>query len=98
LKTLPGSAPPLQKRSANTVQDTLARAVAFHQQGNLIEAGRLYQEVLKSNKTNVNALQLLGLIYHQTDNSAEAERLLAKAIRLDPKIAMFHYNYGLILH
>ncbi len=63
-----------------------------------MEAKRLYEEILKSNKTHVDVLQLLGLIHHQANNSALAERLLAKAIRLNPKVAMFHYNYGLVLH
>lgn len=98
MKGLPASGPPPRPNKSNTVQEKLSRAVSLHQQGNLIEAGRLYGEILKSNKTHVDALQLLGLIHHQANNSVEAERLLAKAIRLDPKIASFHYNYGLILH
>jgi tetratricopeptide (TPR) repeat protein len=98
LKSRPASGPPPRLNKSNVVREKLSRAVSLHQQGNLMEAGRLYGEILKSNKTHVDALQLLGLIYHQTNNSVEAERLLGKAIRLDPKIASFHYNYGLILH
>jgi protein O-GlcNAc transferase len=98
LKSRPAFGPPPQRSSSNTVQEKLSRAVSLHQQGNLVEAGRLYAEILKGNKTHVDALQLLGLIHHQTNNSAEAERLLAKAIRLNPKVAAFHYNYGHVLH
>jgi len=98
LKRLPAFGAPPQRSDPNTVQEKLSRAVSLHQQGNLLEAGRLYGEILKSNKTHVDALQLLGLIHHQTNNSVDAERLLAKAIRLSPKVAAFHYNYGLVLH
>jgi tetratricopeptide (TPR) repeat protein len=97
LKSLPAFGPPPQRRSPNIAQEQLSRALNLHQQGRLLEAKQLYEAILKSQKTHVDALQLLGLIHHQTGNAPEAERLLSKAIRLNPKVASFHYNYGLVL-
>ena len=48
-------------RAAAMSEQILQNAWRLHQAGNLNEAARLYQEVLRANPRNFNALQLLGL-------------------------------------
>ena len=46
---------------------------------------------------HVDALHLLGVIRHQKGENAAAAKLLERAIGVDPNIAAFHANYGLVL-
>lgn len=72
----------------------LQQAVAFHREGKIASAQRRYQDVLKINPRNFDALRLLGVVEFQRGNHRVARRLLTDAIRLAPQIADSHYFLG----
>jgi len=61
-------------------KDDIQLAFARHQAGDLDDAERLYNEVLLADPSNLNGLQLLGLLIHQRGRATEAVALLQKAI------------------
>ena len=75
----------------------LQNAWRLHQAGNLNEAARLYQEVLRTNPKNFHALQLLGYIHFQRGEFADSERIMEKAIRINPTSVDALYNRGCAL-
>jgi predicted O-linked N-acetylglucosamine transferase (SPINDLY family) len=75
----------------------LQNAWRLHQAGNLNEAARLYQEVLRANPKNFNALQLLGFVHFQRGEFENAERIMEKAIRINPSSVDALYNRGCAL-
>jgi predicted O-linked N-acetylglucosamine transferase (SPINDLY family) len=75
----------------------LQNAWRLHQAGNLNEAARLYQDVLRANPRNFNALQLLGFVHFQRGEFADAERIMEKAIRINPSSVDALYNRGCAL-
>src|SRR5262245_3739630 len=78
-------------------EQILQNAWRLHQAGNLNEAARLYQDVLKTNPRNFNALQLLGFVHFQRGEFADAERIMEKAIRINPSSVDALYNRGCAL-
>ena len=64
---------------------SLQQAVTLHQQGRLDDAERLYNGVLRGAPRDFDALHLLGVLMHQRGRSAEALKLIAKALRVDAK-------------
>jgi predicted O-linked N-acetylglucosamine transferase (SPINDLY family) len=75
----------------------LQNAWRLHQAGNLSEAARLYQDVLRANPRNFNALQLLGFVHFQRGEFSDAERIMEKAIRINPTSVDALYNRGCAL-
>ena len=57
-------------------EQILQNAWRLHQAGNLNEAARLYQDVLRTNPRNFNALQLLGIVHFQRGEFEDAERFM----------------------
>lgn len=78
-------------------EQILQNAWRLHQAGNLNEAARLYQEVLRANPRNFNALQLLGFVHFQRGEFLDAERIMEKAIRINPSSVDALYNRGCAL-
>jgi predicted O-linked N-acetylglucosamine transferase (SPINDLY family) len=78
-------------------EQILQNAWRLHQAGNLNEAARLYQEVLRTNPRNFNALQLLGFVHFQRGEFSDAERIMEKAIRINPSSVDALYNRGCAL-
>jgi tetratricopeptide (TPR) repeat protein len=76
----------------------LQQANAFHQRGQLAHASVLYEEILKAQPTNFDALHLLGVIAAQLHNPKKAADLIGKAIKVDPKQAAPYCNRGIALH
>ena len=74
----------------------LQSAFRAQQAGNLAEAGRLCQEVLRTAPRHPMALNLFAYVHMQTGNLPEAERLFAEAIAIQPAPDMF-YNRGCTL-
>ena len=73
----------------------LQYALVLHQQGQLDSAQKLYEEVLREEPNNFDALHLLGVLHTKRKNLTLAKRLIAKAIDIHPSSALFHYNYGI---
>jgi predicted O-linked N-acetylglucosamine transferase (SPINDLY family) len=78
-------------------EQILQNAWRLHQAGNLNEAARLYQDVLRTNPRNFNALQLLGFVHFQRGEFEDAERIMEKAIRINPSSVDALYNRGCAL-
>lgn len=66
------------------IQQKLATGLSLHQQGNLVEAAQLYQQVLEIEPHNVDGLNLLGLIYQAAGELESAIVLIGQACELAP--------------
>jgi tetratricopeptide (TPR) repeat protein len=88
------AARPKAQRAAPLIQ----QAVALHQQGQLAEAERIYEAVLRSDPRQFDALHLSGVLKHQQGDSVAALRLVAAALKSDPKSVPALSNYGVILN
>ena len=75
----------------------LQRGLHLHQQGHLLEAGKLYQEILAEEPDHVDALNLMGVVMHATGDLGLAEELLRRAINLAPDYFAPHANLGNVL-
>jgi protein O-GlcNAc transferase len=81
---------------AKAGRDSLQRAVAMHQAGDVVGAARLYDLILKDHPRDSDALRLLGIIKLQHGDLDEAEDLISKAIKYNNKSADAHYFLGRI--
>jgi tetratricopeptide (TPR) repeat protein len=73
------------------------QAIEFHQRGNLVEAERLYFQILAVEPSNFIANHLLGVIRHQQGRNVEALQLIGAALKLNPDSAEALSNYGFVL-
>jgi protein O-GlcNAc transferase len=87
----------MQKGPAPGVQAKLAAAVRHHQAGQLIEAERLYRQVLQAAPCHADALHFLGLLVHQTGRHDLAVQLIDQAIAQNGRVPAFHHNRGVVL-
>jgi tetratricopeptide (TPR) repeat protein len=72
-------------------------ALRQHQAGNLVEAERLYRQVLTGNPRHAQALDMLGLLAMQAGQAEAARELIAQAIAIEPGVALFHVQLGGVL-
>ena len=79
------------------IQQAFELALQHHQSGRLVEAGRIYREVLGAKPDHPGALHLLGLIECQQGRDAIGAEWIARAIALNPSSAEYHNNHGLAL-
>ena len=76
----------------------IQRALQLQQQGQLEDAERIHQDVLRDEPGNAVATHYLGLIAWARGDRVEAERFLREALARDPAIPDFHNNLGRLLH
>src|SRR5580700_7315328 len=82
--------------AANSPAALFNAAVAHHQTGALIEAERQYRHILTLVPNHADSLHNLGLIALQRgDAAAAAVELFDKAIKINDKVAEYHYNAAL---
>ena len=86
--------PQVEKPISAAIQAKFDQGMALHQQGRLVEAGRLYEEVLQDAPRHFDALHLLGVVALQTRRTRRGVELIAKAIELNPNVAAAHSNLG----
>ena len=77
--------------------EMLRRALNLQQQGQFVEAEKLYDKVLKINANHFDALHLLGLLKHQQGDSAQALGLIEAALKINPNYPDALLNYGTVL-
>ncbi|MGY4402850.1 tetratricopeptide repeat protein [Bradyrhizobium sp. USDA 3315] len=83
-----------QESSSAALQRAFAQAVALHQRGQLAAAEKIYEDMLRQQPNNFDALHLLGLISAQTGRSERGVDLIRRAIRLNGNVADAHSNLG----
>jgi predicted O-linked N-acetylglucosamine transferase (SPINDLY family) len=72
----------------------LQNALRFHQAGQLMDAARLYSDIIRGNPQNFEALYRLGQIYLQSGRFGDAEHLLAAATRVQLQEPEPFYLHG----
>ena len=79
-----------------TIEPIYERAVQHHQAGRVDIAEDLYRQIIAMAPDHADALHWLGMILAQRGDLAEAERLIAKSVELNPT-AQILTNYGAVL-
>ena len=80
--------------SPSNVAQALAQAVQLHRQGRVIEAERLYAEILKVQPGQIDALNNRGAALSSLGRDEEALASFRTAFELKPGHVEAHYNYG----
>ncbi|MDB5873334.1 MAG: hypothetical protein JWQ07_2776 [Ramlibacter sp.] len=78
-------------------QPAFERAVALHQNGQLAQAGALYEEIVRASPRHVPSLQMLGIVATQQRDFQRAVDLYDRAIALQPELVEAHANRGIAL-
>jgi predicted O-linked N-acetylglucosamine transferase (SPINDLY family) len=94
-RTLPDAS--LLKQHEADARSMFDRARAFHRAGSLADAQALYRQILQLFPGHVVTLQLLGVSESQSGRHEEADRLLKRALALDPRSAVLHSDRGAVL-
>jgi tetratricopeptide (TPR) repeat protein len=76
------------------LQGMCASAIQHHQRGQLVEAERIYRQILELDPHHADSLHLLGVLAHQIGRNDIAVELIRKAIACDKRPAAFHSNLG----
>jgi tetratricopeptide (TPR) repeat protein len=76
----------------------LGEAVALQRQGNLRDAEKAFNRVLKIAPDNFDALNLLGAVKAQQGRIGEAQRLFNAAVKAQPRAPQGWANLGQALH
>lgn len=87
----------VENQLAVKIQAKMQRAIALHQQGQLVQAQARCEEILKVESSHLQALNLLGMIAAQTKDLPRAADLLSKLIALEPGDAGVYCNLGNVL-
>lgn len=77
---------------------TLQKALGAHQQGNLVLARKLYQELLNSEPNNFDCLHMLGVICLEDNELDDAIKFLKSAASVNGNDAGVFNNLGLVMH
>jgi len=93
----PEDAPTREQRQAEA-SAMFDRAVAFHQAGLIADAAPLYRQILRLFPNHIVTLQLLAVSESLSGRPEEAERLLSRALAVDPNSAVAHSDRGAVLH
>lgn len=75
----------------------MGQALQSHQSGNLKAAKAGYSEVLKRDPENAEALHLLGCVYDDMGNTSQGVKMLARAVKANPKASAYFYNLANML-
>lgn len=91
------STTPNTASTASGVTDTLRRATAHHQRGQLDDAEALYRQALARQPKNFDALHLFGVLMHQRGMSIEALALIREALKSNARSAAALSNQAVVL-
>ena len=80
-----------------TIEETLKRALACHQAGDLAQAETLYEAVRHIQPRHFDALHLLGVIAVQRLRYEEGRAFITQALHVNPMSASAHSNLGAAL-
>ncbi|MEZ6053200.1 MAG: tetratricopeptide repeat protein [Planctomycetaceae bacterium] len=75
--------------------DLLNVAIEHHRSGRLVEAERVYREILSREPNHADAMQLLGTLADQCGHHQQGVELISRAIQISPRpLAGWHNNLG----
>lgn len=80
-----------------SLADLLEQALLHHRKGELREAGKLYERVLKKAPQHFDALHLLGLVNAQQGRMGEASRLMSAALKINANAPDAWANFANVL-
>ena len=80
------------------VRQAFAEAMDLHKQNRFEEAKELYNKILTVDDSEPNAHHLISLIFMAEGDFESAKMHIEKAIKKAPDQAIFHSNYGSLLH
>jgi len=78
-------------------QSLFQQGMTLHRAGKFADAEAIYRRILAIETTNVDVMQMLGVLASQTGRFAMAEQLLRQAAGIAPRIAGIQNNLGLAL-
>jgi tetratricopeptide (TPR) repeat protein len=87
-------APKASSQNSPRFTQLLAKGLACHEAGDLVEAHACYSAILQVDPDQAEALHLLGIIAQQNGNYVQAEHLIRSAIARNPAAADYHNNLG----
>jgi len=87
-----------RKTKITKIITKLQQATTLHQNGQLDQARLIYEEILKIQPQNFDALHFLGVLEYQLDNAKLALEIIDKAIKIEPDNAAAFNNRGLAFH
>ncbi len=77
-------------------ENAFTRAVALHQAGELEQAERLYEQILRVDPQHSAAWHMLGLVVHRAGRTEQAAECIGRAVTLDGSSSIFHGDLGAI--
>jgi predicted O-linked N-acetylglucosamine transferase (SPINDLY family) len=80
-----------------TIAELFAMAVRQHQAGQLVDAARLYRQILQQQPNHAGALNLLGVVACQRGNLSEGITFYHRALTAKPNLVGAHQNLALAL-
>jgi len=80
------------------VRQAFAEAMDLHKQNRFDEAKELYNKILTVDESEPNAHHLISLVFMAEGDFDSSKKHIEKAIDKAPEQAVFHSNYGSLLH
>ncbi|MGD0831580.1 MAG: tetratricopeptide repeat protein [Terracidiphilus sp.] len=89
--------PPSRQGARVDLRELCAKAIQFHQSGQLAQAEQIYRQILDLDPRHADSLHLLGVLAHQVGRNDVSVELIRKAIAIDKRPAAYHSNLGTAL-
>ena len=80
--------------AVSDLASAFGQALAVHQAGRLAEAEKIYEQILQAQPEHFDSRHLLGVIYYQRGNHADAVRQIDVALKINPEAAFAHGSRG----
>lgn len=87
----------MERRRTVSIDEAIKIAIAHHQAGRFPEAEAIYQDILRADGSNADALRLYGALSMQAGRVDVAHALMEKGLKFDPNNAEAHNNFGVLL-